>query len=191
MKEERRKYYSYWASLRGNPILVKPVKYLGLRGYNGYIQTKECDGILYAGEVWESETEDGRRIRSVFRIPYDEIRERKHYQERGLKPNDPEMEDGANAHFDGLEAYLTGRIENANRLLLTNRIIILNNRIAHLKDMFSLIDDPLLKLGIQLYLRRLENPNHYTSKDWKAYCKKNPETQSLIVDISNETSMGV
>jgi len=176
--------HTYWSSHRdGAGELVKKIKYLGLRGYNNYIMYKIHDGIKYAGEVWECETKQGAKKQFVFRIPAEEAGERPNYQNPNLK-KPLEFRELPNYHTDGILAYTTGipgLIDRRQLKLETNKLRL---RISNLKEVFKNTDNRELKLGIQLFLRRLETPDHYTSKYWKQFSKKNPILQSRIVDIS-------
>jgi len=171
--------YTYWSSHRDNAgELVKKIKFLGLRGYNNYIMYKMHDGVKYAGEVWECETKSGVRKHYVFRIPAEEA-SNKPYQQSVNEPKDP-----PNYHTDGILAYTTGipgLIDKRQLNLETNKLRL---RIANLKEVFKNTEDKKLKLGIQIFLRRLETPDHYTSKYWKQYCKNNFAMQLKIVNIS-------
>ena len=176
------KSYRYWASQKGNAINVKQKKFLGLRGYNGYVLTKEHDGILYAGEIWECVTEEGDYIQCVFRIPYEDIGSKEPYGDRT-----DEIQDFPNYHTDGIKAFETNRLEDRDRTQLLKEIDKLRNKINTLKDLFYILhpDNPI-KIGVQLYLRRLENPTNQTSREWKAWCNNNRILQSQIMNIAND-----
>lgn len=190
---EWKEYYFYWATLRGNAQLVKPRKYLGMKGWRSYLDVRLHEGKKYVGEVWECITQDGNIINAVFRVPYTEVSKSK-YNETSYSENQNELQDYANYHFDGIEAYTTGIIAKRDRRQLINRIIQLKEKISHLRDLFMNINDSQsdLKLGIQLYLRRLQNPTHITSREWKEFTKKYPHIQAQIIDSCNgKESMGI
>lgn len=167
------KCYRYWATQKGLYTDVKKLKYLGLRGWHGYIQKKNIDGIDYAGEIYECLTLDGRRIRGVFRIPYDEIDT---IYQTNLQEVDYVIKEVANYHTDGIKAWETNDFRLYDNRQLKRREIELKERIIKLKTIFETLnnlDNAELKLAIQLYLRRLETPDHFTSRDWKNCTIKN------------------
>lgn len=188
--KEQRQYYHYWSTQKGHPIDVILKSYRGLRGYNGYIQTKEYDGVRYAGEVWDCiSVNDGDPIRAVFRIPYDELGDRKYDNCDGDRSE--ELQDYPNYHTDGILAYTTNRMEDRDQSQLLKEIIKLQNKIIILKEFFDMLSnqnpfEKQLKWGVQLYLRRLENPNRVTSREWKHYCKEFPKDQMEIIRFINE-----
>lgn len=172
--------YTYWSSHRDNAgELVRKVKYLGLRGYNNYVMYKIHDGVKYAGEVWECETKQGAKKQFVFRILAEEVGNKQPAIKASI-----EFKELPNYHTDGILAYSTGIPSLIDRRQLNLETEKLRIRISNLKQVFVNTNDKTLKLGIQIFLRRLETPDHYTSKYWKQYCKTNPLLQSQILDIS-------
>lgn len=159
-------YYKYWASQRGTPRQVRKLKFLGLRGWHGHIQKKIVDDIAYAGEVYDCITPEGERINAIFRIPFDQVNTS---YDSNYEENDEVIKEITNYHTDGILAWQTGNFRNYDNRQLKRREKILKNKIIILKNVFTElnnIDHAELKLAIQLYLRRLETPDHYTSKDW-------------------------
>ena len=179
-------HYHYWSSHRNDQKeKVKLRKYLGLRGYNGYIMIKEHEGVRYAGEVWEAETKNGSIIRAVFRIPAEEAANGKQYQNPDLNvAATSEYRDLPNYHTDGIAAFESGDPGDIDRRKLNLEQEKLNTRISNLKEIFKIVIDADLKLGIQIYLRRLETPDYYTRKQYIEWKKKYPQLQKIVVDIS-------
>lgn len=189
MKKEERDYYYYWASEKGACTRVILRYYLGLRGYNNYIQTKKHNDIVYAGEVWDCITvEDGDPIRGVFRIPYDDLGIRR--EDKKVDDRTEEILEITNYHTDGIIAYESGDMSMKDDRQLKKQEEKLAEKIINLKNIFNTLSnsgnshEKLLKLGIQLYLRRLENPNHQTSKEWRLFCQKESEIQIKIIKIN-------
>lgn len=172
-------YYKYWASQRGSPHDVKKIKYLGLRGWHGHIQKKTFEGIDYAGEVYDCITPDGERVKAIFRIPYSEVNTT---YDSNYEEHDDVIKEITNYHTDGIAAWESGNFRHYDNRQLKRREQLLKDKIAKLKDVFGAlnnIDHSELKLAIQLYLRRLETPDHYTSKDW-GNCKLKKEVLNLL-----------
>lgn len=171
------KCYRYWAHQEGPYTFVKRIKYLGLRGWKGHIQKKSYDNVEYAGEVYICITPEGKRVRGVFRIPYEDINP----TEKNYEENDVVLDEITNFHTDGIKAYLTGNFKYRDNKSLILKQEQLTAKISKLKEIFSRlnnINDQDLKLAVQLYLRRLETPDHYTSRDWKN-CKLKNEVLTL------------
>lgn len=165
-------HWNYWASQRGVPTEMRKIKYLGLRGWYGHIQKKTIDGIDYAGEIYDCITRDGERVRGTFRVLYAEVI---NTDKTNIDNNEEAIRDITNYHTDGIAAYLSGNFRDYDNRQLKKKQLELKSKIERLKEKFAElnnIDNSELKLGIQLYLRRLETPDHYTSKDWKNYANK-------------------
>lgn len=169
-------YYKKWITQKSNPIAVKKLKYLGLLGHKGHIQKHIFDGIYYAGEVWSCITPENERLKCVFRIPYDDIVTPDINQEY-----DVTIEELPNFHTDGIKCYMEGNFKNYDRSKLKKLEEELYDKIQKLKSLFHSTTDSNLKLGIQLYLRRLETPDHITSKEWKLFTNK-----AKVLDLLNE-----
>lgn len=173
------KAYRYWASQRGLYTPVKKRKYLGLRGWKGHIQKKIFDDIEYAGEIYECSTPEGLIIKAVFRIPYGNVSTT--YKDNIIK-EEIIIEDRPNYHTDGIKCFTTGNYRDYDNTQLRRREKLLEDKIIKLKEIFSTlnnINDSELKLGIQLYLRRLETPDHYSVKDWRN-CTIKPQILALL-----------
>lgn len=161
------KAYRYWATHRGLYTSVKKLRYIGLRGWKGYIQKKEYDGVYYAGEIYECLTPEGLKIKAVFRVPYEDVGET--YKKEDNE-SDHIIEDRPNYHTDGIRCWDTGNYRFYDNRQLKRREQELQDKISRLKEIFrslNNIDTAELKLAVQLYLRRLETPDHFSSKDWK------------------------
>lgn len=180
-------HYSQWATQRGSPSIVIPLRFVGMRGWDKFVQKKTVDGKEYAAEIWECETEEGLIENLPFRIEYDHIKERKVFN-----GGEPVLRDYANAHYDGLIAYLSGDVSKKRKTLLNNRITLLNNKITELNVYFkelNNIEHRILKMGVQLYLRRLETPTNQTSREWKQFSQEHPYYKEQIMDRLKETGL--
>ena len=67
-----RKAYYFWASEKGDPKEVKPMKYISTVGWNNFLYKKTVEDTIYIGETWECQTKEGDTERYTFRIPFDE-----------------------------------------------------------------------------------------------------------------------
>ena len=178
--------YHFWISERGVPIKVKKIKYIGIHGWDNYIFRKEHDGKMYYGEIWLCEDIFGNQMKRIFREIYtDEVEEQKYSHNFKLshKPGIPIVE--INAHTDGYDAYITKDFKKRNRKLLEIQNIRLKNKIELLTNWFKILnnfENKLLKLGIQLYLRRLQTPTMQTSREWREYGSDHPYMKSLIIE---------
>lgn len=185
-----RNAYYFWVSERGAPIKVKPIRYIGLKGWNNYIYKKEYDGITYCGEEWLCEDIFGYEQNYFFRILYsDEIEESKYKQKFRFTYVQDYVE--INAHTDGFDAYINkdAKLRYRDLLHAVNKRHF--DKIAFLKKWFKTLnklENPLLKLGIQLYLRRLETPTMATSREWKQYGLDHPYMNAIIIDQIHERS---
>lgn len=162
MKEEDL-LYSNWATQRGNPEKVRKLKFIGMRGWKGHVQKKTVNGIDYAGEVYDVITEEGLRKRGVFRIPYEEV----NVSNTRVDYTEVYIDETTDYHTCGIKAYMSGNFKDFVNHSLILKQKELNAKIEKLKRVFNDLHDQDLKLAVQLYLRRLETPDHYTSKAWK------------------------
>lgn len=189
-----RNSYYFWATERGTPTMVKPIRYINLRGWNNYIQKIQYDGKLWCGEIWLCEDIFGDEIECTFRVPYSENMEENKHRYKFKKTynyiGEPLVE--VNAHFDGFDAYINNDIKLRNNTLLKNVNQKQKEKILTLKKWFKSlnnIENKLLKLGIQLYLRRLETPTLQTSREWKQYGIDHPYMKSQIIDQLRKTGI--
>lgn len=186
-KNEWTTAYHFWVSERGAPIKVKPLKYIGFRGWDNYIYKKEYNGIIYCGETWLCEDEYGNQSEYNFRKIYsDDMESEKANQQFKFtyRWTGVQLEE-INAHSDGFEAFIHNNFKLRPTLLLDNQNQKLAERIDKLKKLFknlNNIENPLMKLGVQLYLRRLETPTMQTSREWKQYGIDHPYLKSQILD---------
>lgn len=183
--------YYFWISERGSPMRVKPVRYIGLKGWNNYIYKKEYEGITYCGEQWICEDIFGDEHECTFRTIYSEYMEdEKHKQKFHFTYNYiGEQLTEINAHTDGLEAYIESNVKLRKTFLIDAVNERHKSKIKTLKKLFKSLNNHehrLLKLGIQLYLRRLETPTMSTSREWKQYGLDHPYMRSQIMDQINE-----
>ncbi len=183
--------YYFWISQRGDPKKVKTCKYIGLYGWNNYIYRKEHGEMTYCGEIWECEDIFGDIHTCIFRIPYtDDVEELKKKQKFKLTYNYiGENLVEINAHFDGFDAYITKDVKKRNKSLLNQKNIIQTEKIKYLTHWFRSLnnmENKLLKLGIQLYLRRLETPTMSTSREWNQFIKKHPACHKQIINPLKE-----
>ncbi len=172
--------YSRWASQKGQPKYVKKMKYLGLRGWKGHIEKKVVNGEEYAGEIYECLTEDGMRIRGVFRVPYEQVVGSTDPVDYVEKP----IEDPPNYHTDGIKAYTTSNYRDAINWHLKSEERKLQTKINKLKEKFDLLNNfehAELRLAVQLYLRRLETPDWLTYKAWK-----NCAIKHKVIELLND-----
>lgn len=186
-----RNAYYFWASERGTPTYVKPIRYINLRGWNNYIQKITHDNRIWCGETWLCEDIFGDELECTFRIPYSEEMEENKEQYRFKKTynyiGEPLVE--INAHFDGFDAYINNNIKLRNNMLLKKVNEKQKDKITNLKKWFkelNNIENRLLKLGIQLYLRRLETPTLQTRREWAEYGTNHPYLKSQIIDFNRE-----
>jgi hypothetical protein len=159
------KYYRYWSSERGSYTEVKKLRYLGLRGWKGHVQKKVRDGITYAGEVYECISIEGEKMRCVFRVIYDSV----DTSVGNYEEHEKILDEITNYHTDGILAWQTGNFKDRDNRSLIRREKELKEKIIKLKEIFDSLnnlENAELKLAVQLYLRRLETPDHVTSKEW-------------------------
>jgi len=184
-KDEWIDHYYFWISCKGTPTKVKLIKYIGLYGWSGFIYKKDYDGTTYCGEVWLCEDIFGERRECIFRCPYEsdmEIIKKSQYFKKQYE-GQPFVE--INAHTDGYDAFINRDYSKRSRTLLTNVIDRHCNKLNYLTEWFKSLnnyENTLLKLGIQLYLRRLESPTLQTSNEWQNFTKKHPTIQKQIVE---------
>ena len=179
--------YHFWATERGCPIKVKPIKYIGLKGWDNYIYRKLINGIYYAGEIWLCEDIFGDQKEYIIRVEYSEdMEEYKTSQQFKSTNKGYELQfNDINAHTDGYDVFITKNIKLKNNFLLKNQIAKLETKIAKLTKLFkelNNIENQQLKLGVQLYLRRLETPTMQTSREWREYGENHPYLKSQILD---------
>lgn len=178
--KEKDLLYSRWASQKGTPIIVTKLKYLGLRGWKGHIEKKIINDVEYAGEVYDCITEDGFRIKGIFRVSYEQVKNSKDpvdYMEKLA-------EDPPNYHTDGIKAYLSGNYRDANNWHLKieeRKLLFKIDKLKHYFETLNNFEHAELRLAIQLYLRRLETPDWLTYKAWK-----NCTIKHKVIELLND-----
>ena len=186
-----RTYYYQWATEKGETTRVKPKVFLGMRGWGKYVKKTKVGDQVYLGEVWESEDERGNKLRTVFRIPYDNVLDDVDnvYDEKEVftGPNE-----GTNWHTDGIAAYESGKDRDIDRSLLRLKNEQFRDRIRFLRNWFRALnnmDDELLRLGIQYYLRALQSPMLQTRREWKEFKQSHSQGEYIISVLQQQNLM--
>lgn len=191
VKNVWRNAYYFWISEKGSPMKVKPVRYIGLKGWNNYIYKKEYEGVIYSGEQWTCEDIFGDEHECIFRIVYSEDMEDEKYKQKFRFTYNyiGDQLTEINAHTDGYDSYITGDVKLRKSFLIDAVNERHRSKIKLLKKYFKTLNNHehrTLKLGIQLYLRRLETPTMATSREWKEYGENHPYMRSQIIEIIYE-----
>lgn len=184
-------FHPKWGTRIGKPIRVLPKRFLGMNGWYEWVDKRIIDGVTYLGEVWLCEKENGEQIKATFRVPYNEEKDDYKYIVRN-KPKPKLVDDNPNFHTDGIAAYETKDFKNVDRTQLKAHNSRFRDRMLILRDWFNQlnnINDPELRLGIQLYLRRLETPNLQTSREWKEFKLNNHHGDVIISQLQQQDLM--
>lgn len=182
-------YYNWRNPTKGER--VKPIRFLGLRSKSNYIYKYEHNDALYCAELYECITENGIRKICAFYVPYTEnVKTDKGYYKR---QNNEQKYDDINCLTDSLNTYYTGKLEKNNLLIKKQNELnqLIENVLTEFKSVNN-FENADYKMGLQIYLERLQTPCLITKKQWKAYQQKNPYLTEKIINnslILNHTRM--
>lgn len=169
--------YSKWFTEKGKQINVFPIRYLGVQSKRNHIYKKtNSEGITYCAEIYECLLENGSIKKVAFKVLYDEYKynnSKNNYFKTTLEVNE------SNYLTDVIDFNTMKKLNVPNKLLQLETQKLRNN-IKKLNDIFKSTEDDVIKIGVQIYLERLQTPCLQTMKKWKYL---NPYLKRKIIEM--------